>query len=210
MVDQTEAVVDAAKYFGISHIVKISMVGCHLTPGIQLGQWHRKSEQIIEESGISYTFLRCNWLFQTIERVNPDMYDSKKIILPIHNGKVSWIDIGDVAEVAALALTSNSHKDVIYTLTGAQSLSGQELVKTLSSVTGKEFTFESPDTELLQDEYAAFSWLEKEWLEPFMKWFDIVSIGFCGDISKDFEKITGRKPKTFKDYVLDRYQCENK
>eukprot|EP01090_Pellita_catalonica_P011972 TRINITY_DN2497_c0_g1_i2.p1 TRINITY_DN2497_c0_g1~~TRINITY_DN2497_c0_g1_i2.p1 ORF type:complete len:464 (+),score=51.65 TRINITY_DN2497_c0_g1_i2:70-1461(+) len=204
MVNHTEAVVNAAKYFEATHIVKISMVGCQLEPGIQLGRWHRQAEKIIENSGLSFTFLRCNWVFQSVLRTNPDLQTERVLRLPMQNGKVSWIDANDVAEVAAHALTNPSkHSKQVYALTGSQSLSCTEIAKVISEVTGKPVSAVSPSNAEAKEAFSQISWMHKDWAAPLVEWCDIVCMGFCGDISGDFQQLIQKKQKSWKEYVAE-------
>ena len=43
---------------GVQRIVKLSIIGADLEPGIALGRWHREMEHAIEDSGMAWTFLR--------------------------------------------------------------------------------------------------------------------------------------------------------
>src|SRR5262245_50873650 len=47
----------AAKRAGVRHVVKLSTLEA-TKAAIQVGKWHREREQIIEASGIAWTFLR--------------------------------------------------------------------------------------------------------------------------------------------------------
>src|SRR3954471_24810708 len=64
MVDLTSNLVREAKNARIKYIVKQSVMGADAEPGITPGRLHRQAEKIIEESGISFTFLRPNFFMQ--------------------------------------------------------------------------------------------------------------------------------------------------
>jgi uncharacterized protein YbjT (DUF2867 family) len=64
MTDISSKVVREAKKNGVQHIVKLSVFGADAEPGIIIGRLHRQEEKIIEESGITYTFLRSSAFMQ--------------------------------------------------------------------------------------------------------------------------------------------------
>ena len=59
--------IEAAKCAGVQHIVKLSTLEASEAV-IQVGKWHREREQIIETSGLKWTFLRPGmFMSNTIE-----------------------------------------------------------------------------------------------------------------------------------------------
>ncbi len=52
-----EAALQAAKRAGVKHIVYLSSSGA-MEQALQIGQWHRDREAVIEASGLTWTFVR--------------------------------------------------------------------------------------------------------------------------------------------------------
>ena len=127
MVDFTKNLVDGAKGGGVKHIVKLSHIRSDAVdePQINITRLHRQAEKIIEESGIPFTFLRPNFFMQNF--VNFDLgKNQSSIYLPAGDGRVSFVDVRDIAAVAVQALTDNKndiHSGKAYTITGLQSIS---------------------------------------------------------------------------------------
>src|SRR5947209_6873902 len=57
--------VKKAKKNGVQYIVKLSVMGADEEPGLVIGRLHRQAEKIIEDSGISYPFLRPGSFMQS-------------------------------------------------------------------------------------------------------------------------------------------------
>ena len=57
MTNISSSVVKEAKKNGVKYIVKLSVMAADAEPGTIIGRLHRQEEKIIEESGITYTFL---------------------------------------------------------------------------------------------------------------------------------------------------------
>ena len=61
MVDLASNLVNVAKNAGVKYIVKQSVLGADAEPAITPSRLHRQAEDIAEESGIPFTFLRQNF-----------------------------------------------------------------------------------------------------------------------------------------------------
>ena len=78
MTNLYSTLITEAKKNDIKYIVKLSVIGADIEPGITIGRLHRQEEKIIVESGIPYTFLRSgafmqnfvNFFGQTIREQN--------------------------------------------------------------------------------------------------------------------------------------------
>ena len=62
--DLASNAVSEAKKAGIRHIVKQSVMGADLEADVGTMRLHRQAEEIIEQSGIPFTFLRPNEFMQ--------------------------------------------------------------------------------------------------------------------------------------------------
>lgn len=139
MVDFTQNLVNGA-IGHVKHIVKLSHIRSDAVdePQINITRLHRQAEKIIEESGIPFTFLRPNFFMQNF--VN--FYLGKNqisIYLPAGDGRVSFVDVRDIAAVAVQALTNNKndiHSGKVYTITGPESISYGDAAGILSEHIG--------------------------------------------------------------------------
>ena len=129
--------VAAAKAAGVRHIVKQSVLGA-AEEAYSLAKIHRPVEKAIETSGLAWTFLRPNsfmqnavtFMAQTI-RAEGAFYSATG------QARISHIDVRDLAAVAKAALTTDGHDRKIYTLSGPEALTYDELADELSTVLGR-------------------------------------------------------------------------
>ena len=63
-VEYESNLLNEAKKSGVRYIVKQSVMGADLNADVEIMRLHRQAEQIIEESGIPFTFLRPNEFMQ--------------------------------------------------------------------------------------------------------------------------------------------------
>jgi uncharacterized protein YbjT (DUF2867 family) len=91
-------VVEAARKAGVTHVVKLSVIGCNLDNPINLGRWHREAERRVEASGIPWTFLRPNFFTASFAvYMGATIRAQRTFYAPAHDGKISMIDPRDVA-----------------------------------------------------------------------------------------------------------------
>ncbi len=67
------------------------------------------------------------------------------LALPLGEARIASIDTGDLAEVAAIVLTTDGHENKTYPLTGPESLNMTEVAEKLSAATGKPIRYVAID-----------------------------------------------------------------
>ena len=103
---------------------------------------HAESEDYIRSSGVAFTFLRPNGLMQNMVNYNAPTINTQNAFYGSEgDGRVSQIDIRDVAAVAVKTLTEEGHAGKTYTLTGPEALTNSEIAAMLSQVLGREIRF---------------------------------------------------------------------
>jgi len=128
--------VEEAKQAGAGQIVVISS-GTVRIEGNAIGRLHREKEELIEQSGIPWTFLRSGGFMSNSLQWADTIKSQSKVFNPMGKGKTAPISPYDIAGVAAVALTCPGHEGKAYDLTGAELVSTPEQVEILSKVIGK-------------------------------------------------------------------------
>jgi uncharacterized protein YbjT (DUF2867 family) len=142
MVDMTKRVVDAAQKEGVEHIVRLSVLGAGPQASITLARWHTDAEQYLEQSGVGFTHLRPNSFMQNyITFCAQTIKSENTIYLPHGSGKMSVVDVEDVAAVAVKALLEPGHMGKAYDLTGPSALDNTEVAATLSAVLDRDIHY---------------------------------------------------------------------
>ncbi|UOQ91759.1 NmrA family NAD(P)-binding protein [Halobacillus shinanisalinarum] len=119
----------AAKQAGVKKIVYLSLLGSEKMPFLP----DRKIEKLIMNMGFEFTFLRSSFFMQNLLTQHlEDIRDHHQIYVPAGNGKLSFIDARDVAEIAFLSLIHTGFQNNSFKLTGSQSLTYYEVAKILS------------------------------------------------------------------------------
>ncbi len=133
--------IDAARKAGVKHVVKLSGIMPELDSPFRFARMHAEIEHKLEDSGLAYTHLRAGEFMPAYFRQVPAMIGKGMFFLPMEDAKIASVDVGDIAEVAALTLTSPGHEGKTYPLTGPEALTMAEVAQKISTVTGKTIRY---------------------------------------------------------------------
>jgi uncharacterized protein YbjT (DUF2867 family) len=134
--------VQAAKRAGIKLLVKLSVYGASPDATPAFMRWHWITEQEIRSSGIPFTFLRPNFFMQNFLGYAGGIAGTGTITGCSRDGKVSMVDVRDIAAVAVAVLTGTGYEGQTYEITGPESLSFADAATRFSSILGKTVTYQ--------------------------------------------------------------------
>jgi len=189
---------DVIKQSSVRHVIKLSAMGGRdaIFPGL-----HAESEDYIRSTGVPYTFLRPNGFMQNMIIYNAGTIKAQNAFYGSEGeGRVSQIDIRDVAAVAVKALTEEGHTGKAYTLTGPEALAGSEIAKILSEAIGREIRFINLPPEQLRQALLATGM--SEWsADALLDLQRYYREGKAATVTNDVEQVVGRKPVRFAQFV---------
>ena len=121
---------DAARAEGVRQIVFLSVAGAPNNPLIP----HFAVEQRLKRGPGDWTILRSGFFAQNFgEAYRQDIVEESRLFVPAGEGRVAFVDVRDIAEVAAGALIDPAlHSHKIYTLTGSEAIGFAEAAEILS------------------------------------------------------------------------------
>jgi uncharacterized protein YbjT (DUF2867 family) len=133
--------VDTCREAGIRSVVLNSALGAG-DYSKSFPSWHRKVEDKLKGSGIEFTILRPNSFMQNILMYNaPSIRTQGAFYLAMRNARISFIDVRDVARVAAKTLTSTGHAGKTYELNGPEALNYAAVAEKISKASGQKVSF---------------------------------------------------------------------
>jgi uncharacterized protein YbjT (DUF2867 family) len=132
---------EACKESGVQHVVLNSALGAGDYPK-SFPSWHRKVEDKLKATGLSYTILRPNGFLQNIVMYNaPSIRTQGAFYVAMGDAKVSYLDVGDIAIVAVKALKGGAHAGKTYELNGPEAISNTELAKRISKIAARTVSY---------------------------------------------------------------------
>jgi uncharacterized protein YbjT (DUF2867 family) len=141
LVELESNMLDACKESGVKHVVLNSALGAG-DYGKSFPSWHRKVEDKLKTTRLSFTILRPNGFLQNIVAFNAASIRAQgAFYAAMGDAKVSYLDIADIAVAAVKALSGGAHAGKTYELNGPEAISNQELAKRISKVAGRTVNF---------------------------------------------------------------------
>ncbi|RKH14697.1 SDR family oxidoreductase [Corallococcus sp. CA053C] len=192
--------IEEARRAGVRHVVKISSLGTNGNSA--MGRRHREKERLIEESGMAWTFLRPGSFMSNALQWATPIRTQGTVFTPTADGKLAPIAPGDIAGVAAVALTTAGHEGRIYALTGPELLSAHDQVRILAGVLGKPIKcMDVPVTAAGENVRKSGA---PEWMvEGLMELWTAVRTGNGTTRTDEVERLTGRPAQTFEQWCQE-------
>ena len=148
--------VDAAKRSNVRHIVKLSQLGAHERAEGRFQRYHGAVESYIRRSGIPFTFLRPNLFMQSLLNFRFTISSKGEFYGLAGNGKVSIVDVRDIAAVAVRTLTESGHEGRAYDITGPEALMHVEIAQQLSKALGKRIEYVDVTPDAMREALVSF------------------------------------------------------
>jgi uncharacterized protein YbjT (DUF2867 family) len=196
---QVRNVLEAGQRSGLKHIVKLSTIEAGHEPMIGHGKPHRERELLIEASGLDWTHLRPTIFMSNAFEWIQTIKQEGKVYYAGGDGKVSPVDPGDIAAVAAVVLTQEGHACKAYPLTGAELLSFGDMTRILSGVLGKPLEYVDISDKEVAAHYTQMG-LPAYVVEGLVGAFADVRKGRFAYTTDWVQRITGRAPRVFEQW----------
>ncbi len=193
---------DVARASGVAQVVFISVAGAgdnQIVP-------HHAVEQHLRSGLAGWTILRPGFFAQNIgDAYRQDIISDNRIFLPAGSGRVAFIDVRDLAEVAVNALTNPSqYGGQTYTLTGAEAVSFVEVARILSQeLSGsQQRTIQYQPASIL-----GYLWhLSRQGLPPAQILVQTIlhvglRFGQAEAVNTSLADLLGHQPRTIRDYI---------
>lgn len=200
---QTLNILKAAKLNGVRFILGMSVLGASAHSPYMYQRVYGEWEELLAESKMRYCFIRPNILMQSLDNWYHDELEAGTVYLPEGEGRVSFIDARDVADLAAKILLHPMifHRQVLE-VTGQRAFSNAEAMSFLSFHASRRIEF-VPVTEsmaLKAPNMRDLSIWEREFI---LSRHQAVKSGQLSWISGHYEKIMGRAPRRFEDFCAE-------
>jgi uncharacterized protein YbjT (DUF2867 family) len=191
-----------AEAAGVQHLVLLSGRGADTWGESAFGLDMRDAEAAVRASSLEWTILRPNNFDQNFdEDVFLPALLAGELALPAGDVPEPFIDVDDVADVAATVLTQpGRHAGLIYELTGPRPVTFGEAVELISRASGRPITYK----QISAGEYAATlteQGLSDDDAHHVAAMFEMMERGLLSTTTDGIATVLGRPPRTFEDYV---------
>lgn len=160
-----------------------------------------QAEELLKASGMEWTVLRASWFLQNFsESFFAEGLQDGVLIAPSGMSPEPFVDLDDVAEIAASALLEDDHVGRLYELTGPEALSFAQVADGLAMATGRPVVLhELPLGEYLGQARAAGVPEDVVWLLDYL--FSNVLDGRNARPANGVLEALGRPPRALRDFA---------
>jgi len=194
--------IDACAGAGVKHVVQNSALGAG-DYDQSFPSWHRKVEEKLKGTRLSWTILRPNSFHQNVVAFfAPTIRTQGVFYNSMRDAKNSFLDVRDIAAVAAKSLAAGEHAGKIYELNGPEAIDYTELAKKISKVAGREVKY--VDIPMDAQKKAMLDQGMPEWLTTALLDLQQYYVnGKGGETDGLLQKLLGRAPITMDEFLKE-------
>jgi uncharacterized protein YbjT (DUF2867 family) len=194
--------IDACLAAGVKQVVLNSAMGAG-DYGKSFPSWHRKVEDNLRDTRLSYTILRPNSFHQNVVAFfAPSIRAQSMFYGSMQNARNSFIDVRDIAAIAVKALAGGEHSGKIYELNGPEALDYPELARRISKAAGREVKY--VDIPMEAQKKAMLDQHMPEWqVQALLELQEYYLGGKGGETDGVAQKLLGRMPITMDQFLTE-------
>ncbi len=195
--------VDAALAAGIPRMVYLSVIQADKALTIPHFVSKLPIEGVIRASGVEHTILRPDNFYQNdlgvLDAIRAGVYPQ-----PLGNVGAYRVDVRDIAELAAIALTEPGHSGKTYTVAGPRAWTGAQTAASLTSHLGKPVVYGGDDLQAWAAQMRAFmpGWLVRD-LEIMFQHFQQMGLTATQSEIDELTALLGHAPRSNEAFVKE-------
>lgn len=160
-----------------------------------------EAEEALQATLLDWTIIRASWFHQNFsESFFLEAVLSGTLVLPEGLAPEPFVDVEDIADIAAQALVDPRHSRKLYEVTGPRALSFGDAADAIGKATGREITLITVPLEAYRQGLQEA--LPPELVQLIVYLFTTVLDGRNTPIAHGVERALGRQPGSFEAYVV--------
>jgi uncharacterized protein YbjT (DUF2867 family) len=195
---------DLAKKLKLRHVVYHSVFRVEHFKDVPHFASKLAIESALREFNVPFTIIRPNYFIQNDATLKDALTKTGIYPMPLGQVGISAVDIRDIAEAAAIALTSDGHFGKTYNLNGPEVLSGPKIASIWSGLLGKEVRYLGDDMDAFEEQMRkrAPSWSAFDIRMMFEGYLERGFIAEDGDL-ETLTKLLGHTPRRYEDFARE-------
>ena len=193
---------DLAKKLKLKHIVYHSVFRVEHFKDVPHFASKLAIESALREFDVPFTVIRPNYFFQNDASLKDPLTKAGVYPMPLGTVGISAVDIRDIAEATAIALTSERHFGKTYNINGPEILSGPKIASIWSGLLGKEirYTGHNMDAFEVQMREQAPTWSAFDIRMMFQGYLERGFVAERGDL-ETLTQLLGHAPRPYEDFA---------
>jgi len=193
---------DLAKKLKLKHIVYHSVFRVEHFKDVPHFASKLAIESALREFDVPFTVIRPNYFFQNDASLKDPLTKAGVYPMPLGAVGISAVDIRDIAEATAIALTSEGHFGKTYNINGPEILSGPKIASIWSGLLGKEIRYpgHNMDAFEVQMREQAPTWSAFDIRMMFQGYLERGFVAERGDL-ETLTQLLGHAPRPYEDFA---------
>ena len=195
---------DLAKRLKLKHIVYHSVFRVDHFKDVPHFASKLAVENALREFDVPFTIIRPNYFNQNDATLKDALTKVGIYPMPLGQVGISAVDIRDIAEAAAIALTSGGHLGKTYNLNGPEVLSGPKMASIWSGLLGKDIRYSGDDMDAFEEQMRkrAPSWSAFDIRMMFQGYLERGFAAEAGDV-ETLTELLGHTPRRYEDFAQE-------
>jgi len=197
---------DLAKKLKLSHVVYHSVFRVEHFKDVPHFASKLAIENALREFDVPFTILRPNYFSQNDATLKEPLTKAGIYPMPLGDVGVSVVDVRDIAEAAAIVLTSGEHSGKTYNLNGPEVVSGPKAASIWGEVLGKKIQYTGHNMDAFEEQMRkkAPSWSAFDIRMMFEGYLERGFVAEDGDL-ETLTKILGHAPRRYEDFARETF-----
>ena len=197
---------DLAKKLKLRHVVYHSVFRVERFKDVPHFASKLAIESALREFDIPFTIIRPNYFIQNDATLKDALTKTGIYPMPLGQVGISAVDIRDIAEAAAIALTSDGHFGKTYNLNGPEVLSGPKIASIWSGLLGKEIRYSGHDMDAFEEQMRKQrpSWAAFDIRMMFQGYLERGFAAEAGDV-ETLTKLLGHAPRRYEEFARETF-----
>ena len=197
---------DLAKNLKLSHVVYHSVFRVEHFKDVPHFASKLAIENALREFDVPFTVLRPNYFMQNDASLKDPLTKAGIYPMPLGDVGVSAVDVRDIAEAAAIVLTSGDHTGKTYNLNGPEVVSGAKAASIWGKVLGKKVQYTGHNMDAFEEQMRkkAPSWSAFDIRMMFEGYLERGFVAEDGDV-ETLTKLLGHAPRRYEDFARETF-----
>lgn len=193
---------DLAKKLKLKHIVYHSVYRVQMFKDVPHFSSKFALESALREFDLPYTVIRPNYFHQNDLSLKDSLTKAGVYPMPLGPVGISTVDVRDIAEAAAIALTIPGHEGKIYNLNGPDIISGPGAAAIWSDVLSKKISYAGHDMDAFEKQMRekAPAWSAFDIRMMFQGYLERGFVAEPGDL-ESLTTLLGHTPRRYADFA---------
>ena len=195
---------DLAKKSKLSHIVYHSVFRVEHFKDVPHFASKLAIESALRQFDLPFTIIRPNYFFQNDASLKDALTGGGVYPMPLGPEGISAVDIRDIAEATAAALTEDGHHGKTYNLNGPDVLSGPKIASIWSAAVGRSIRYAGHDMDAFekQTRERGPSWSAFDIRMMFQGYLERGFVAEKGDL-ETLTSLLGHAPRSYEDFARE-------